>query len=99
MPASDPTSRRFEITLTEGRNRQIRRMCEALGLQVVSLHRTTFAGIGLKGLARGNWAELDEAEMGLVQRALGVGEREQRGQRGDRREDGEEEEEDEWGEE
>lgn len=78
LPATDPTSRRLEITLTEGRNRQIRRMCESLGLQVMGLHRVNFAGIGLKGLARGNWCELDEAEMGVIQKALGVGRPEQK---------------------
>lgn len=45
-------------------------MAEALGLAVVNLHRTGFAGIGLKGLSEGNWAEFSEKEMELVQSAL-----------------------------
>ena len=56
--------------LTEGRNRQIRKMAEALGLAVVNLHRTTFAGISLKGLSEGNWAEFSEKDMQIVQEAL-----------------------------
>ena len=58
------------MVLTEGRNRQIRKMAEALGLVVVNLHRTTFAGINLKGLSEGNWAEFSEKEMQIVQQAL-----------------------------
>jgi hypothetical protein len=38
-------ARSFEIVLQEGRNRQIRRMCEAVGHKVVSLHRASFMGI------------------------------------------------------
>ena len=62
--------RNVEIVLTEGRNRQIRKMAEALGLAVVNLHRTTFAGISLKGLSEGNWAEFSEKDMQIVQEAL-----------------------------
>eukprot|EP01038_Epipyxis_sp_PR26KG_P007793 gene7793-10587_t len=68
---TDPALRRkLEIKLTEGRNRQIRRMMEALGLQVINLHRVSFAGIKLKGLAEGNWLELDDKEMEIIQKAL-----------------------------
>lgn len=66
-----PNSRRLEFTLTEGRNRQIRKMIEAIGMNVVNLHRTSFAGIRLKGLSDGNWAELTEKEMEVITRALG----------------------------
>lgn len=45
-------------------------MAEALGLVVVNLHRTTFAGITLKGLSEGNWAEFSEKEMQIVKEAL-----------------------------
>lgn len=45
-------------------------MAEALGLAVVNLHRTGFAGISLKGLSEGNWAEFSEKEMQIVQEAL-----------------------------
>lgn len=63
-------SRKVEFTLIEGRNRQIRRMAEAVGLEVVALHRISFAGIRLKGLSEGNWCELTGAEMKIIQEAL-----------------------------
>lgn len=62
--------RTVEIVLIEGRNRQIRKMAEAIGLLVIKLHRTSFAGISLKGLSEGNWAEFSEREMEVVQTAL-----------------------------
>ena len=60
----------LEFTLVEGRNRQIRKMIETLGLRVLTLHRTAFAGISLRGLSEGNWMELDEAEMGVIERSI-----------------------------
>jgi 23S rRNA pseudouridine2604 synthase len=65
-----PQSKKVEFTLTEGRNRQIRKMAEAIGLTVTKLHRTTFGGIGLKGLSEGNWSEFTEKEMEIIQSAL-----------------------------
>lgn len=43
------------VTMSEGRNRQIRRSFEALGYQVVGLHRTNFGELGLDGLKPGEW--------------------------------------------
>lgn len=62
--------RRLEITLTEGRNRQIRKMCESLGYVVRSLHRTHVAGITLSGLRSGHWKDLDHIEMRTVEDAM-----------------------------
>ena len=63
--------RAFEITLTEGRNRQIRRMCKAIGSTVTRLHRTSVLGIGLDGLdGPGVWAHLDGDDLGLVEGAI-----------------------------
>jgi pseudouridine synthase len=59
----------LEFTLVEGRNRQIRKMCEALGHRVIDLHRTKFSSIGLRGLAENQWAELTEREMEQVLKA------------------------------
>ena len=57
---------RLRFVLQEGRNRQIRRMCEACGLQVVRLHRVGFAGITLRGCQQpGDYAFLTEAEIEL----------------------------------
>jgi pseudouridine synthase len=62
---------RVTMTLIEGRNRQIRRMMEALGLSVTELHRISFAGITLKGLPRpGVWKELSTDEMNVIRGAL-----------------------------
>ena len=53
--------------LTEGRNRQIRRMCSALGLEVTSLHRVSFAGVSLSGIEReAQWAPLTPEEELLI---------------------------------
>jgi 23S rRNA pseudouridine2604 synthase len=46
---------RFRIILTQGLNRQIRRMCEALGYRVTSLKRTRIMNITLSGLQPGKW--------------------------------------------
>ena len=47
----------------EGRNRQIRRMCEAVGLEVLRLKRTEIAGVKLGMLPQGSWRPLNEREM------------------------------------
>jgi 16S rRNA U516 pseudouridylate synthase RsuA-like enzyme len=61
----------LEITLVEGRNRQIRKMMEALGYRVLGLHRKEFMGITLRGLdGEGDWSALSESEMDIVQRVL-----------------------------
>ena len=49
---------KFNITMHEGRNRQIRRTFAALGYQVKSLHRTTFGPYTLGDLASGKWSAL-----------------------------------------
>ena len=62
---------RLEITLHEGRNRQIRRMCEAVGHPVQSLHRRRYAGLRLVGLAPGEWRELTPDELEALRRLAG----------------------------
>jgi pseudouridine synthase len=52
----------LQIELTEGRNRQVRRMGEAVGHRVLRLHRSRYAGIGLDRLAPGRWRPLSRAE-------------------------------------
>ncbi|WP_391205749.1 23S rRNA pseudouridine(2604) synthase RluF [Psychrobacillus sp. L4] len=52
----------FNITLTQGLNRQIRRMCSALGFTVKRLQRKRIMNITLEGLALGQWRELTELE-------------------------------------
>lgn len=53
----------LNVVLYEGRNRQIRRMCEAVGLTVIRLKRTEIAGVKLGMLPQGKWRELNEKEM------------------------------------
>ena len=54
---------RIELVLHEGRNRQVRRMCEAVGHPVRRLHRPVYAGLDLRGLAEGEWRELTRDEV------------------------------------
>jgi 23S rRNA pseudouridine2605 synthase len=57
------TRRVLSFILTEGKNRQIRRMCESVGLRIHRLVRIQFAGIGIKGLKPGAWRELTAQEL------------------------------------
>ena len=52
----------FQIVLTQGLNRQIRRMCEYLGFEVTNLKRTRLLNVNLDKLALGQWSELTEQE-------------------------------------
>jgi 23S rRNA pseudouridine2605 synthase len=54
---------RLELVLHEGRNRQVRRMLEAVGHPVVRLHRSRYAGLTLEGLEPGAWRELEPSEV------------------------------------
>ncbi len=62
---------RFRIILTEGRNRQIRRMCQALGYRVITLHRTRIMHITVEGLRVGQWKELTTQERKQLLAAIG----------------------------
>ena len=62
---------RFRIVLTEGRNRQIRRMCQALGYRVIMLHRTRIMHITVDGLGAGEWKELTSQEQEQLLKAVG----------------------------
>jgi pseudouridine synthase len=57
---------RLELTLHEGRNRQVRRMCEAVGHSVKSLHRRRYAGLRLVGVGPGEWRELTPDEIAAL---------------------------------
>src|SRR5688572_27288827 len=54
---------RFRIILTQGLNRQIRRMCSFFGYQVVRLQRIRIMKLTLEGLQSGQWRELTTAEV------------------------------------
>ncbi len=61
---------KFRIVLTEGRNRQIRRMCEALNYQVKALKRTRVMNIELGALPVGKTRPLSEGELKVLKRAI-----------------------------
>ncbi len=61
-PANLQTASKLQITLTEGRKRQIRRMCELVELEVISLIRTRIGRIKLADLPRGKWRLLGKNE-------------------------------------
>ena len=52
----------WRITMSEGRNRQIRRTFEALGYKVTALHRTNFGRYGLSGLESGKYIEIPKVD-------------------------------------
>lgn len=56
----------FRITLVQGLNRQIRRMCEHFNFEVKKLERTRIMNISLKGLSVGDWRDLSESEMRTI---------------------------------
>lgn len=56
----------YEVTLREGRNRQIRRMCEAVGVKVVRLQRIAVGRMELGSLALGQWRHLTDDEVMLL---------------------------------
>ena len=56
----------FRITLIQGLNRQIRRMCEHFGYEVQKLERVRIMNIGLKGLPLGEWRDLTDEEMDVI---------------------------------
>ncbi|KKW34193.1 MAG: Pseudouridine synthase [Parcubacteria group bacterium GW2011_GWA2_53_21] len=62
----------FSIVLTEGRNRQIRRMCEALGWEVVKLKRVRVMNIRLGRLKPGDWRPLTREEIKKLRELSGV---------------------------
>ena len=54
---------RLQITIHEGKNRQIRKMCEAIGKKVLSLHRSKIGNITVKDLKLGGWRYLKKSEI------------------------------------
>ena len=54
---------RLEIKIHEGKNRQIRRMCEAIDKKVLALHRSKIGNIGVKDLKIGTWRYLKKSEV------------------------------------
>ena len=63
---SQENRQRFRIILTQGLNRQIRRMCEVLGYHVLKLKRVRIMNITLEGLSSGQWRYLSAEEIGQI---------------------------------
>jgi 23S rRNA pseudouridine2604 synthase len=61
---------RFRIILTQGLNRQIRRMCEALGYEVIALKRVRIMSIGLAGLPTGKWRYFTPDEINTINKMV-----------------------------
>src|SRR5215471_18327097 len=59
---------RLELAIHEGRNRQVKRMLEAVGHPVRRLHRSEYAGLRLEGLEPGAWRELEPLEVEQLRR-------------------------------
>ena len=54
---------RLEITIHEGKNRQVRKMCEAIDKKVLALHRSKIGSIGVKDIELGKWRYLRKQEV------------------------------------
>jgi 23S rRNA pseudouridine2605 synthase len=63
---------RLELVLHEGRNRQVRRMLEAVGHPIVKLRRARYAGLGPGRLRPGEWRDLTPGEVARLRRLVGL---------------------------
>ena len=54
---------RIQITIHEGKNREVRKMCESIGKKVLALHRTKIGNIDVKDLRLGKWRYLTDREV------------------------------------
>jgi len=61
---------RVELTIHEGRKHQVKRMCEAVGHPVRSLHRTGYAGLDVRSLEPGEWRDLAREEVAALRRLV-----------------------------
>ena len=57
---------RLEITIHEGKNRQVRKMCESIKHKVLALHRSKIAGIEVKDIPLGKWRYLKKEEISKI---------------------------------
>lgn len=67
--ADEPGRTVLEMTIREGKNREIRRMCEAVGLEVVRLRRNAVGAVKLGMLRPGSYRELTKAELNALRAA------------------------------
>ena len=76
--ASEVTSNVFKLTIHEGRNRQVRRMCTAMGFTVTRLVRIRIGALADRSLAPGDWRELRLDEVRKLEEITALAEREAR---------------------
>ena len=76
--ASEVTSNVFKLTIHEGRNRQVRRMCTAMGFTVTRLVRIRIGALADRSLAPGDWRELTLDEIRKLEELTALAEREAR---------------------
>ncbi len=65
----------LRFVIKQGLNRQIRRMCDAVGLKVGRLRRTSIGGVKLGMLKTGEWRDLTKEELRILRSAIGKGKR------------------------
>lgn len=69
----DPKDKKkVTITITEGKNREVRRIFEHFGFEIDSLTRKMFAGLTVKGLSRGEYRRLDRREVEYLKKLVGL---------------------------
>ncbi len=73
---------KIEITIHEGRNRQVRKMFESLGCIVKRLKRTKEAGLNLGHLPLGKWRKLSESEVNMLKKIEAVDSKKKRSEKG-----------------
>ena len=69
IASEDESGTVMKMTLFEGRNRQIRKMCEAAGLTVKRLSRVSIGDLKLDGLPVGKWRYLEQSEVDYLYKA------------------------------
>ena len=79
--AQQPGRAVLQMTITEGKNRQIRRMCEAVGLEVIRLRRSAMGAVKLGMLQPGQYRELTKSEVSALRGAAITGKARARTQR------------------
>lgn len=70
--AEDGRTSRVQLTIHEGRNRQVRRMMQAVGHRVLDLRRTVFAGLTLRGVKLGSYRSLTLEEVSALKKLAGI---------------------------
>ncbi len=67
-----PSESELRITIHEGRKRQVKRMCSAIGHEVLRLHRSNFGPLDLGNLKQGEWRVLEDFEVKALRQAAGM---------------------------